>query len=199
MLLDVVKVSERNVAGVAQQPSNTSTRMAVIHMEVPTLAARFGRATDQASPILGGEHLVIGSKRNAVDRSQFVVFRHSGISVSPFLRLLGSLIQIGQAPLFMLLARAFLAARHKAIKLAFVQVELINRFGLLAATTPLHALRGSLSRWAQIIDFLLRDSAGFAVMVEAIRLRPILVKLGTWLGLTTRFACFVHAESLSTL
>ena len=66
----VLESAEAVIAGVAQQLTNDLCRVVVVDVQTTRSsdAARWGRATDGAKPVLAGQHLVMSFWRDAISK-----------------------------------------------------------------------------------------------------------------------------------
>ena len=128
----MVEVADGNVAAVAEKTANGLAVMAMIDVEVSS-SAGIATAADRASSALLGKQPIIGAQRDAVPRSQGVIFCAPGIIRSPLLRVGRCLIQILAAPFVMSLHAAWLAVRSKIVERQFVGAKHLARQRFLAA------------------------------------------------------------------
>jgi hypothetical protein len=185
----VLEVSEANIAAMTKEASDISTIMTVIDMEI-SLAARIGRSADCALPILRREHFVVRPNRDAVSALQLMIFRKARVIFAPLARVSGRSFRVA---IFGLAFVGTLAAYlRETVVRCFVAVELIQRFVLLAPAAPLHAFRRFLAWRPSEVGLLPRDLARFAVGVQSISFRPVLVKLGRRFGFAAGFAGLFH-------
>jgi hypothetical protein len=127
----VTKVSEAYVAVMAQQASDVPSIVAVIDVKV-SAPPRLCCLADRAFAVLRGQQTLVLAERNAVRRSQFVVFGQAWVSFSPLARVLGHSRKILFAPAFVTLNLAGLAVNLKAVHSMLGFEELVRLFEKLA-------------------------------------------------------------------
>lgn len=126
----MTKVPNSDIASVAEQATDGVGLVAVVDVKIsPTTRVRC--SADGTSSLLGGQQLFVGAKRNAVCRSQLMVFRQARVFFAPFLAGNARFVQVLTSPFIVACNHTQAAVHAVAVFCSARFEESIERFCFL--------------------------------------------------------------------
>lgn len=185
----VLQMSDSDVAVVAQQSSYLSCFVAMIDVEAPEASCVCG-FTYSAASLLVVKQAIIFAGFKAVVLFEIVVGVAVWLFVTATRRVFGYFAEVFKTPGAMQLVCARLASAVKAVMVQGGTMKVRERLKGFTALAGFHPFGICMTRRPFRKRALFGDHTGFAVQVEAVPLRSVLMKFGERLGLTAGWTGF---------